>query len=105
MSLSKTWIGSKVARENYHDSMAAKYGIQSAEEDKNCKIAAAFWVLGICGCCGCHRCYLENYCTGTAWCMTLGCLGICQIYDLFCLKYLTDRSNSAGSGGDWDGGY
>merc|ERR1712137_53629 len=100
--LSKTWIGQKMSRDAHHDSLAEKYGYTEGEEDKNCKVACCCWFLGLIGCCGCHRCYLGNYCTGTAWFCTLGCVGICQVYDVFCMKYLTDRANSRGTG-DWGG--
>ena len=82
------------ARAAHRDNMASAWGTSSSVTDEaSKKKVCAAWMLGFCCCCGCHRCYLEHYCTGTAWFCTLGCLGLCQLYDLCWLDYLISRSD------------
>ena len=101
MPFLKSRDSAKDERRVYHNKMQSTYGVEEAGDDEyKCKIACVFWTLGLCCCCGCHRCYTHRYCTGTAWFCTLGCLGICQVYDLFHLSWLVDKANTDG-GADW----
>ena len=68
--------------------------ILSTEMDKKKKSTAATWLLWLfLGGLGGHRYYLGKYGTAILMTVTLGCLGIWTIIDLFLINGMLKRTN------------
>lgn len=59
------------------------------------KLNVAYILLIFFGSLGVHRFYLGKIGTGIVWLLTLGCLGIGTLIDIFRLRVMTDDSNVA----------
>lgn len=59
------------------------------------KLNVAYILLIFFGTLGVHRFYLGKIGTGIVWLLTLGCLGIGTLVDIFRLRTMTDDQNVA----------
>ena len=56
-------------------------------------VAFLLWLCGLVGLCGLHRFYVGRTGSGLLWLLTLGLLGIGQLYDLFFLGKMVREAN------------
>lgn len=60
---------------------------------KKPSVTFLFWCCGFIGLCGLHRFYVGRTFTGFIWLLTLGLLGLGQIFDLFFIGSMTRQAN------------